>query len=402
MTNSQKKTSVFSKQQKWAPSQVKDLPKFSSELKIPFLQEGWSFAKPESRPILALQQLGLANLKARCQVLAASASELIIVCEDPYLLAHAIQNPRVKFSVLLFERQISGLKGEVSRIQIEEKICHIKLISPPQSYLKALGLHVLSQGQENNPKLILEKGALLPDLEQYFEYKILNNQHEFEDIINLRTRAYKKKGNYLKEQPLTDEFDSQSIIIIAKIFDRIIASLRIVPYKSEDNWYYDQYITWNEELPQKSECVEITRVCVDPDYWKTGVLIGLFQRTALLILQIGRRYFVGSAIKKLIPLYTKIGCIPTSLNFTNLELNSQFDIIFYADVRKQTLGIGISPLTWSMLWKEPNTLFLETNLINQLTFQEQITVKGLKLTAPLLESTGRFILRLSKSVQKRK
>jgi hypothetical protein len=295
-------------EQTWQPLRVKDL---SSEIttgsQTPEI-EGWQFDRPETSLRIHFKKLGSARLQISTQVIAASAQHITLICTDPFLLVLANQNPQVHFNLQFFDREVKGLSGRIKHIDLDKGICHIHLNTTGRSdYLDSLGLHVLRHGLETTPRAILDRGARLPNLEKHFEYRTITTKQEFDAVLALRTQAYAEVGKHTGDSHMTDAFDSNAIIVIGTLFGQVIASLRIMPHAATDLWEHDRFITWSDELPPRSESVEITRVCVAPAFRKSNVLMGLFHRTALLILVSNRRYLYSGPRKLDHPLRSKRG-----------------------------------------------------------------------------------------------
>jgi hypothetical protein len=73
----------------------------------------------------------------------------------------------------------------------------------------------------------------------------------------------------------------------------------------------------------------------------------LFQQTALAVLASGRRWVVGSAAGRALPLYLRLGFADTGLR---LRLFDQDHTIFTGDIAAAYAGKGIDPMTWNIVF----------------------------------------------------
>ena len=385
----------------WRPALVEDFPSLKKPQLTALLDDGWFFDSPLNRPAVVIEKLGNAKLCIRGSLISASACQVWVACEDPFLLVKAVGSANLQLTISFFDKKAEHIKGRLIRVDVLQGLCLIELnVSSNKHYLSALGLHVLYHRIEVAPQAILDRGARLPSLEPYFEYQTIKTRQEFDEVIDLRTKAYLEAGKLEDGSPMTDAFDEKAIILVGKLFGKIVASLRIMPHRPGEAWEHDRFLTWTPELPPKPESVEITRVCTDPAFKRTNVLLGLFQRTALLVLVCGRRYLIGCATQGLMPLYQRIGCIPSSVRFSHADLGNQQHTLFYADVQESLLGKTMNPVTWSLLWNDTSLLSCDSGLLTTSSISDSLRQHVLRAGAPLLQTGGKIALGLSRNLKK--
>ena len=377
---------------RWTPLPVGQLVRRRPELPVHIGgKHAWAFDQPTVQPRLVVDSVGGSALRVIGRVLAASGDHFVFNCGDPALLVAAHRAPLLRLSVRFSRGVVPGLLGRIT-LGHAHGTCELVLEGPSQAvraYKEMLGLHVLECGLATGTPEIEAGGALVPDLTPFFEYRTVETLEQFEEVVQLRTRAYAAAGKHDGAVPMTDEFDQRAVIVVALVFGRIVASLRVMLHGPADKWEHDHFFSWSDALPPREKTAEITRVCVDPAFRRTNVLVGLFPRAGPVILASGRGYFLGSATDKLLPLYQAIGCSPTTIRFRHAELGSAEHVAFVGDIRSSLLG-NMNPIAWSILWKELSTLCLESGLIDGLSPSESAKLALLRAVSPLLAGVGRL------------
>jgi len=213
----------------------------------------------------------------------------------------------------------------------------------------------IDSSHEHAPLLLYNRGKVNPSKCDIVQWRLIETPAEYEAVIQLRTTAYAHAGKIdpTNDAIMRDQFDKRAKIVSGWHASKLIASLRIIIHEPGALWEHEQYVKLDHpDLPPKSETVEITRVCVDPAWAHTGLSLMLFQKTALEILRHKRRYILGSATRNALPIYTRIGCRVTDLQFRYEELGGGTHYIFVGDV-VQGVGGYVAPwMVWSIFWSE--------------------------------------------------
>jgi hypothetical protein len=187
-------------------------------------------------------------------------------------------------------------------------------------------------------------------------WDIVDHRHDlYGEVIALRKRAYGASGKLGDDcSVMADVFDERARILVAHRDSapgtRAVASLRIIHHGPSDRWEHEAFIGWSDALPPRAETVEITRFCVDPAFRDRSTITDLFQRTGLDIVMGGKRYFIGSATREMLPIYARLGCRALPLAFRYDGLGTDLHHLFRADCWAGLHGVGIDALSWSFAW----------------------------------------------------
>ena len=114
-----------------------------------------------------------------------------------------------------------------------------------------------------------------------------------------------------------------------------------------------------------------------PDFRRCRILEALFQRAAAEVLQCGRRWLVGSASEKLLPMYRRIGCIPTPIKWDDpLVFGGIVHTVFLCDVRSALLGRA-NPLVWLFLWRNVARALIQDGALTPRTLLERLRLSAM-------------------------
>ena len=206
---------------------------------------------------------------------------------------------------------------------------------------------------EDSPKSLRKRGIRLFEVSPFINWKFVETAAEYDAVVQLRTKAYAHKIDPNDNQLMCDQYDQDAHILAGWHYEKPVASLRIMAHPAGRVWEHEQYIALDApEIPPKQQTAEITRVCTDPAWRGSNLSKLLFQQTALAILRLEKRYLLGSSTANLLPLYTKIGCQPTTVQYDYPGLGGTHTI-FMADLFNALNGHD-SPFAfwpvWSVMW----------------------------------------------------
>ncbi len=207
------------------------------------------------------------------------------------------------------------------------------------------------------------EGMLAGELSKAVEFRFVKSKEEYEEVIELRKRAYGEAGKLNENSKVSDIFDSRARIIIGVFKGRIIASTRLIFNETEDSMEHDQFVIFKDDMPRKDEICEITRVCIDKEFRGTNVLALLLKQVGITVAQSGRKYILGCATDKLLPLYLKIGFRKTDYTYLHKDLNDLKHTVFLCNVHDVAKGIGVNPIVWNILWHDCVSFIRENRIV---------------------------------------
>jgi predicted GNAT family N-acyltransferase len=192
---------------------------------------------------------------------------------------------------------------------------------------------------------------------------------------------------------MEDRFDERSLILIAKHGDRLIASMRLILNDADETGEHEQFIVLPESFPQKTDIIEITRVCTHPEYRGSDLLRGLFEYASKVAMSLDRKWIIGSSTPGLLPLYEKIGFRATGLFYLHHDLNHQRHHVFLGNKEHILLGRNVGPIHWNMIYRHVFAYARDQGLIRPTTRRDRWRIM-------LYEPTG-WCIRLVKHYHRR-
>lgn len=237
---------------------------------------------------------------------------------------------------------------------INEKSFGVRPIDASSSLKKDVGQLLLNTNPAMTPKKIFECGFLIRSVNEAVSFSIVTEFEDFLKVLELRQIAYQDSDKIRNSHPkekMEDQFDTRSTILIAKHFGRVVASVRFIDSEDHESGEHQQFGPLPDFLPSNSDITEITRICTHPDYRKSGLLSTLFVEASHLMVMDNREWILGSATKKLLPLYLKIGFVATGKTYRHSSLGNEVHEIIYAKKQDLLRGRGVSPWVWLKLYR---------------------------------------------------
>ena len=208
-------------------------------------------------------------------------------------------------------------------------------------------------------------------------------------IVHLRTLAYRHDGKHDAPGAFTDEFDERAVHLWAFFRGRPVAALRLMLPSNGDPSEHQRLIQWPAEFPATGDLADISRVCVHPNFRRCRILEALFQRAAAEVLQCGRQWLVGSASEKLLPMYRRIGCIPTHIKWDDPQFfGGIVHTVFLCNVRSALLGRA-NPLVWLFLWRNVARALIQDGGLTPHTLFERLRLSAMLGMARIVDVFGK-------------
>lgn len=205
------------------------------------------------------------------------------------------------------------------------------------------------------PRQLGEAGLPPSSVLRAVAFGLARSPEEYRSVLALRKHAYAGAGKvpaHAPDEAMGDELDRRARILVAWHHGHAVASLRIMVHGEHDRWEHEEYFPWSDLLPPKRETVEITRVCTHADFRRSDLLLGLLQHCGAEVARMGRRWLLGSATPKLVPLYGRVGCRPVPILYRHLALGGEEHQVFVGDVPGTLAGRTLSALEWTVVWGE--------------------------------------------------
>lgn len=260
--------------------------------------------------------------------------------------------------------------------------CRFEEIS--SSVKECIGQYVFQFGPSASLTDLKKEGLYVSKASRGVEFKFVRTKEEYDRVIELRKKAYLAAGKVAENDDLSDIFDSRSRIVVGTQKGKVVCSLRVIFNEASDRMEHDDYVIFPKDFPPKHEICEITRVCTDPEYRGSDLLLSLFRFVAVTVAQSGRRYILGCATNELLPLYARLGFKSTGIRYHYKALNNLEHTIFMGDIIEGLTGKGVNPLVWNIVWKDVIRYLSDHNVCDYST-GSKLRMQLFRLAAPFAE-----------------
>lgn len=230
-----------------------------------------------------------------------------------------------------------------------------KFVDIPNTSLQAIGQYLLQFGPGLTAKDLRNAGWEIQSVDKAINYSYVKSADDYREVLKLRHKTYSEVGKANPDdnaECMSDMFDTQSRILIAKHNGKTVGSLRITFHTSEEKTEYDQFVTFPDNFVRKDEMVVSSRVCTDKNYRGSDLVHGLIRQLLIVTLQSKRRYILGGCSESLLPLYKKLGFKPTGLLFEHQQLKGVKEQVVIADVFNILSGADVDALIWNNLYSD--------------------------------------------------
>ncbi len=294
---------------------------------------------------------------------------------------------------VFFEVANSSMKTEDGR---EYLSLGCKLVKPSKQVLEIISQYLFQFGPPMSLKEMRDNNLMPANSASGIEFRYVRTKEEYEQVLDLRRLAYGGAGKIAADEDVSDIYDARSRIVVGTYKGQIVASTRLIFNELADQMEHEQFVAFPDWIPRKDDICEITRVCLHPEFRGSDILLGLFRFVGITVAQSGRRYILGCATDKLLPMYLRIGFQDTKINFAHKNLNNLEHTIFLCDVVKGLSGKDVNPLVWNVVWS-PVTAYLTERHILDYDLIANLRIGLYRLLAPL----SYFLERASKRPGKR-
>ena len=286
---------------------------------------------------------------------------LVTSLRNKYLLPGLRVSANVAFPVIGNAKvDLVIARSHVALVDGEERmVLGTRLLNPGQGNLSVLGQYLLEFGQDGETSLSIgalrAAGLYVQSASRALDFTYASTEEEYRQVLELRKMAYSRVGKVktdLSAEAMGDAFDKRSRILIAKTRGMVVGSMRLIYNGPNDKMEHEQYTTLPAAFPPRDETVEVTRICTHPDYRGEDLLVGMFAHCAVASLQSGKRWILGSATKKLLPIYERVGGKTTSVSYRHQALGGDEHFIVLLDLQQRMLATGVTPVQWHLIYKD--------------------------------------------------
>lgn len=198
------------------------------------------------------------------------------------------------------------------------------------------------------------------------DFYYLKTELDYREVLKLRRLAHEADENLrdiqISDGDMGDIHDTQARILVGKHDGKIVATARIRFNSLDEPLEHEQFVDWPDQLPRRDLIIEVSRVCVHPEFRKGDLLAGLFQFACATCIQPERPWVVIGSWIEMVPFYKKIGFRETGLRHEEEVWNAEQHLLI-GNATDAMLGRGVNPIYWNLIWRMVSDHTIENGLI---------------------------------------
>jgi predicted GNAT family N-acyltransferase len=242
-----------------------------------------------------------------------------------------------------------------------------QFVKPSRAFKQIVSDYTVQFSNEYHSDNVQENGLAPKSVSNGLTFGFVKNEEEYHEVLKLRHAAYSQVGKMDKSasyESAGDIYDSRARILYARHNGRMVGSIRLMFHSSDDQFEHEEFVKFPDSFPPKEQIVEMTRLCTDPNYRGMDLFYSICARAALAIVQSDRKFMLGSSVKKLMPIYEKIGWKPTGVFYSHAALGNESHEIVMCNMRECVSGKGISYAAWKNVYSEVFDFLIENGQLN--------------------------------------
>ena len=260
--------------------------------------------------------------------------------------------------------------------------------------LETIGQYLTQFGLIESMEELYLQGLSSTHIGSAVNFTFVKTDKDYQELLELRYKAYQGDGkveNEVNVEDMADPIDRNYRLIIGKINGKAVCSGRITRWESENSLEIESMIDWPDDLPEKKDVIEVTRVCTDPSFRGSDLLISLFKFMISAIVRSGRPWVVISATSKYVELYKKLGGRLTPHTYNHPQLGGAKHEVIIGNVHRSLSGRDMSPLYWNIVYSDL-VLFLDQHDLLPLTVQDHGRIALYRLLKPLATFLEKYVV----------
>lgn len=284
----------------------------------------------------------------------------------------------VEFWLIYLKESKVHINAEILQITqvTKNKIRAVILINHISKHVQEWLARQLVLNCNFTPQQVRKVGLDVKELSNGFRFRFVKTQQEYEMVLKLRFKAYVEAGKVDPSKTHYDmaaPLDHLSRILLAYHNDKVVASVSI-SFPNSNSMVLDTEKAFSNgypiKVPEKTDIVEIARLCTDSDYRRTDLLTRMFEYTYKVVVCGDRKHILTSTDNKLWPLYKKLGFKKTGMSYPHPYLGGLIHHIIIGERNQPDFGNNMSKLAWNYLWRDMNDFVTERKLIKRSDFRK--------------------------------
>lgn len=208
-----------------------------------------------------------------------------------------------------------------------------------------------------------------------YKYSISKNKKDLMRIISLRTEIYQQAGKHMSDQPMTDKFDDGAYLVGIWSNDELIGSARVICKDPNEEWEHDRFIEWDQRLPPRHDCCEISRFCIKTKHRNWWAIRSLCLGISEAMLRSRRHHFIACCTDEFVSFYRNFfGAKFLNSSFCHDDLGDKIHHLFTCNYCHGLAGKDVSFFHWSGLW--PTALRIARQKHSEMLPEETFLLKA--------------------------
>lgn len=303
------------------------------------------------------------------------------------LLFHGMTLELFLFDAALQLEPLKVLVRQVTRVD-ESLDVKAEILHFPKAVAKRLS-QVLIFDFQLSIEAVKKLALPVPKISDGLRFRFIKSEEEYREVLNLRFKAYQMAGKVADGKTADDmaaPLDHISRILVAYHGSKIVSSIAISFPSSEDLVLDTERAFpggYPKKIPPKTQSVEIARLCTDPDYRGSDLLLRMFEHTYRTLQCGGRKFIITSTDGRLWPLYKKLGFKKTGMSYPHPYLAGLVHHVIVVPVERAQLAASIDPLRWNYLYRDMND-YLERRGVFQLSRMQRTRLAMFRMIGKVL------------------
>jgi Acetyltransferase (GNAT) domain len=210
----------------------------------------------------------------------------------------------------------------------------------------------------SSPARIRSAKLAVRHIARHCTFRCVKTHEEYMEVLELRFKAYKAAGKLKETQTVMDmraPLDPISRILTVYHGRTLIGSVALafpeyesVPLDTERALAGG----YPSHVPEKRRMIEVSRLCTEPAYRGTDLLVRIFQHVYRVAMTSDREFFISSTDDKLWPLYKRLGFVKLGVSYDHPYLAGIPHHLMLLRRRTLSEASGIGPANWNHLFRD--------------------------------------------------
>lgn len=225
-----------------------------------------------------------------------------------------------------------------------------------------------------NPQTVRSVGFNFKRLSNGLRFRYIKTQEDYLKVLKLRLLAYGMAGKVAPGKTIQDmvaPLDSISRIIAVYHGKKIVGSVAVAFPPDEETVLDTERAFANgypKKVPAKRDMVEVARLCTDPDYRQSDLMLRILEHIYKVLRCGNRKVVITSTDEKLWPLYKSLGFRKTGMSYAHPYLDGLRHHVITQAAPQADSGSRINPFAWNYAWRDMSHHLEASGTIQRGTF----------------------------------